>query len=134
MNRLLRMLTLAMGLVAVAGCGRIYHHTSFPAEAKPIALGSDLGVGRQYTLVRPFHEEERQIFFFFHNIPLNQASGIKAAEKHLHEGDGVANLRIHTYYGPVDLFFTLITGGIITTYTIDTHGDVVKLAEVPPRT
>jgi hypothetical protein len=133
MNRFLVYIPLAALLLAGAGCGRINHHASFPAQNKPIALGSDLGVGKQYALVKPFKEKERQIYFFFHNIPLNQASGIKAAEKHLDEGDGVANLRIQTYYGPVDLFFTVITGGLITTYTVDTTGDVVKLAEVPPR-
>lgn len=120
------------GLLA-AGCGRIDHQASFP-QSKPIALGADLGGDRQYALVRHFREKERQVYFFLHWFPLNQASGMKAAEKHMVDGDGVANLAIKTYYGPVDLFFTLITAGIITTYTVDTDGDVVRLATPPTGT
>lgn len=121
-----------LGLMA-GGCGRIDHQASFP-QNKPIALGADLGGERQYSLVRHFREKERQVFFFLHWFPLNQAGGIKAAEKKLDEGDGIANLAIRTYYGPVDLFFTLITGGLITTYTVDTDGDIVRLATTPTGT
>lgn len=120
---------LLLGILALAGCARIDHRATFPSETKPIAFGSDLG--REYVMVRPFSETERQIYFFLHWFPLNHANGIKGAEKQLHEGDGIANLNIKTYYGPVDLFFTVITVGLITTYTIDTHGDIVRVTPPP---
>lgn len=121
-----------LAALILGGCGSIQHHVTIP-ENKPIALGSNLGPGTQYALVRPFGEKERQIYFLFHFFPINHANGINAAEKHLHEGDGIANLRIKTYIGPVDVFFSMITAGLITTYTIDTHGDIIRLtAPLPP--
>lgn len=130
-NKLSLWLLLAASLT-LAGCARISHHTTFP-ENKPIALGPNLGPGRNYVLLRPFTEKERQVYLFFHWVPLNLANGLEGAEKHLKDGDGIVNLRIRTYYGPVDLFFTLITAGVITSYTIDAHGDIIKLADVPPK-
>lgn len=123
---------LMIGALALTGCGAIQHHITFP-ESKPIALGSNLGPGVQYALVRPFGEKERQVYFFFHWFPINHANGIKAAEKHLHEGDGIVNLRIKTYFGPADYLITGLTAGLISSYTIDTHGDIIRLAEPPPK-
>ena len=119
-------------LLAPAGCARVYHHATFP-ENKPIAFGSDLGVGRQYAMVRPFSETDHQLYFFLHWFPIKDANGVEIAERYLHEGDGIANLRIRTYYGPIDLFFSVITVGLITPYTVEVHGDIVRLAEPPPR-
>lgn len=123
----------ALALIwGAAGCARIEHHATFP-ESKPIALGSNLGPDRPYALVRPFDDFDRQYYLFLHLLPLNAANGFAAAEDHLHEGDGVVNLRIHTFYGAVDLLLSVVTVGIVTSYTIETHGDIVRLSEKPPK-
>ena len=62
------------------------------------------------------------------------ASGTRAAERHLGEGDGVANLNIRTFFGPADLFFTLISAGLFPTYTIDSEGDIFTWAKPTPPT
>lgn len=132
MNRMTCLIAL-LGLLSV-GCGRVNHKAAFMQSSKPISLSSNLGDGRPVSLVRHFHERERQVYLLFHWIPLNDAGGVKAAEKHLAEGDGITNLRIKTYYGPVDLFFTLITAGLITSYTIDGDGDIVIWSAPSPST
>lgn len=115
----------------LAGCGVIHHRVETPTT-KPIAFGPTLD--QNYALVHPYTETERQVYFFFHWLPINYANGIEAAEKHLHEGDAIVNLRIHTKFTFTDLFLTLLTAGLFSTYTVETHGDVVRVAAPVPTT
>lgn len=134
MSRLTCLIVL-IGLLGT-GCVRVNHKANFP-QNKPIAMSSSLGGERQAVLVRHFTERDRQVYFFLFWVPLNNAGGAQAAEKHLVEGDGIANLSIRTSYGPADMFFTLISVGLFPTYTIDTDGDIIVWAKpttvvVPP--
>lgn len=128
MNRLMCLFAL-IGFMSV-GCVRVYHKADFP-QNKPIAMTSSLGGERQPVLVRHFKERDRQAYFFLFMVPLNDANGTRAAARRLGEGDGIANLSIKTYYGPVDLFFTLISLGLFPTCTIDTEGDIFTWAKPP---
>lgn len=132
MKRTLSLLMLGAAVVVTAGCGTIHHNATFP-QNKPIAFGPNLGEGNTYALVHPFEETDRQVYFFYHWFPINHANGVEAAEKHLSEGDGIVNLRIRTEFSPVDYVLTLLTGGLFSTYTIHTYGDIVRLPAPPPR-
>lgn len=106
-------------------------HTRFQNHTRtPISFTHNLGVTRDYEVVRRVDEDYRRIWLLFYMLPVGKDGSDMVTQSAI-GSDGMANLRIKSQFDVVDILITNLTFGLVCTRAVNIQGDLVRFKPEP---
>jgi hypothetical protein len=112
-------LGLGLGALILMGCAQTFDATALGVPATLASAAGDTPTGQ------PFRVSTHSIHGLWGLVTLKKPALDKALAGQLVGGDAVAQVRIRTKSGLLDIFFTVVTAGLIAPRTVVYEGIII---------